>query len=546
MFVFVGLQTMTRREIVFLLGLSAMLFAARWALAAHLELMPDEALYALLAERAPLSWGSFPPGVLLLGRAGMALGGRNEVALRFFSILLTTGALWPFYLLARDFSASTGARYATLCFALVPMFGFFGATLTPDGPQVFIWCCLLLFAWRALQTSALRWWLLTGFMAGAGLWIKYPLALFWPSLLLALWLRRDLKAHARGVLMAALACCIVVMPPLLRQTSSGEAALRYQLVERQSAQLPHLRDVTFWYGAHALYVSPLLYVACLAALWWCAKHAKLDQRAAFCFAFAIVTWALFAIMTACTRRELHREHWDALAYPPLILALPLMARDFTMAARRFSVAVPVAAALCFALMLLEGVGQVPSRALGKGPLFWHLMGWRAMARDVDRRLEPLPPQTLVVGESFVNGAQYWFYGRHPERARCLDAAYNQRFGVASAMRQVGFIWPQRGEKRQVALSVGGPYSTPAELAKWRSDAMLLGRLQTAPPLVVPWPSISRKPLKRFGFFLIFPVSLVSMKKPVILSNVLRKQDNLQRRNHHERAEKGAAPRGTAR
>ncbi len=299
------------------LGSAAILLLVVRAAVAHgLALIPDEALYAWEAARAPFRFSPQPPGIALLVGAGMALLGKTELGVRLFSLLFSTATLVPAYLLARDLAGQRVAFWSTLALALLPAGFVFGSLATPDAPQLFLWTLALFLSWRALESGRLTHWMLTGLVVGIGLYIKYVLVFYFPSLLLCLLLTPRGRAHLRtaGPYLAVGVALLVFLPGFTaQQQATGWDALRYHLSERHTLALPSLRALSLYVLIHAGLLSPLLYLLSLAAIVWAGRQTikATDHRAAFLFSFSAPMLAFFALVAAFTERQHLREHWDA-------------------------------------------------------------------------------------------------------------------------------------------------------------------------------------------------------------------------------------------
>jgi hypothetical protein len=500
-----------------LLGIVVLVFVARLTLATRFDLFADETLYAWQSSVMPGSFCPHPPGVLLMVKAGMALLGKTELGVRLFPMLLTTLMLIPLWLLAREVGNATetgsGERIAFwTCLAALaaPIYFALGVVTTPDGSQLFFWMWALLFAWHALHTGRLRWWLLCGTTVGLGLFIKYILVLFIPALFLCLMLVPQWRAHLKtpGPWLCTLTAFVLFVPPFLRHEYSHDwITVAYHLQNRQTRQLPTLANIGVYQGIHAAYYSPLLYMAAIAGFVWVAREGwkRRDANLLFLFCFAAVPYAFFALIAAVTKRGLSREQWDAPAYATALLAAVLWAhslwarglwahsrekrsqenlwRDESENGRpprthhsnpiqRWGIVTLGLGFMMSLLVVIEGVSGAVSGAVGSRPLLASLIGARQMAHAIDAQVEAgaFRPNFLV-GNNFSTALSYAFYGHHLPYFTIGDK-YNAKYGLVQVLRPVGigpdFIKQHRGES---ALLVVEEHIRPRKAALRRAKTL---------------------------------------------------------------------------
>jgi 4-amino-4-deoxy-L-arabinose transferase-like glycosyltransferase len=457
-----------------LFAVGGALLLSRLAMALHLDLFPDEALYAWLAERAPFGFTPHPPGIPLLVRVGTLLLGKTELGVRIFPMLLTTLMLIPLYLLARDVGGGRVAFWSVIATAAVPSYFAFGAVTTPDGAQLFFWTLALSFTFKALETSRLSWWVLAGLTVGMGLYVKYIIVLYYPSLLLCLLLSPTWRAHLRSRgLYVSLAVAFLIFAPVAigHEYATHFPAARYHLSERQTLQPPSLKGVVTYQLLHAAYLSPLLYFGLLAAMVWAGVNGvrKKDNRLLFLFCFSAVMFVFFLLIAAVTKRVLNREHWDAPAYVAALIAAVIASHDGDEArCRRRRVYASWALAvgiLMSTLYVLEGTTGLGSRLTGSRPRFTKLIGWRTMAEGVDRQMKG---SDFFLGETFPCALAYAFYGHQTKRVYTLDREHSAKYGLVGVLRSIDAsqgLAHERGHDAIYVAEVSSPShgSLPDEL-----------------------------------------------------------------------------------
>lgn len=435
-------DTDSRKQVLALGGAAFLLLAVRLSVAQSLPLIPDEALYAWEAARAPFRFSPQPPGIALMVYAGMALLGQTELGVRLLSLLLGTATLLPAYFLARDLAGKVVAFWSTLALALVPGCFVFGTLATPDAAQLFFWTLALCFTWRALESGRLTDWVLAGLVIGISLYVKYVLVLYFPSLLLCLLLtpRGRMKLRTAGPYLAVLVALVVFVPVFAwQQQSVGWDALRYHLSERHTLALFSLRGLSLYVLIHAAFLSPLFYFFSLAAIVWAGRQTvkAADHHAAFLFSFSAVTLLFFAVVTALTERQHLREHWDALAYVTAIIAAAVLLERRS--AWRVGAAALGVAGLTTILVGVELNTALASRLAGAPALFGNALGWRQMAQEADRQLVQLPdpPHGFFLGSSFTEVLEFAFYSRRSAPLYTLDHSLHYKYGLNPLLEDTG-------------------------------------------------------------------------------------------------------------
>ena len=360
------------------------------------------------------------------------------------------------------------AFWAALFCLATPMYLAFGALLTPDGTQIVVWSLAMLFTWRALTGApgrATGWWLGAGLVVGLGLHVKYMMILYFPPLALCLLVVPAWRAHLRtaGPWLAVAAAGLVFGPlAALTEYRQDWPTLRYHLVSRQDAASPSLGNVAEYQGTHLGMYSPILYPALVAALAVAAWRGwrRREPDMAFLGFFGGFMWLFFASITVVTERELSREQWDAPAYVTAMVALALLGGRWLAAAAdaaarirrlRLLVAAPALGLVTIALVSVEVLTGVFTAAIGEGPLFRGISGWRAMAlrADAEFRLLPADRPGFFLANRFSGALAYWFHGTATPRIYTLNHASSRQYGVEHLLLKHGL-----SEENLLAREVG--------------------------------------------------------------------------------------------
>lgn len=409
------------------------------------NLFPDEALYAWLGHSAPLNFCPHPPGTPLLTRAGVALVGRHEFGARFGSFLLGILTLIPLYRMGERLGGRACARWTVLAYACTPFFVAFGAITTPDGPQLFCMVVALYCTWEALQGNRKRWWVAAGGALAVGLYFKYIIIFYFPSLLLALFLVPEWRRYLRtpGPYLAGLVVLVFFLAVAAWiESRTGWPTIRYHLKDRQVASGFSLTAGAVYHGIHLGYYSPLLY---LVALWAMGKalvkgRRENDRRLLFLAAFAMVPWLFFAAIALFTRRDLSREQWDACAYLPAYLAAGILLPERSQRWGWMRVAAPVLGAITLAILTLEIRTAAVTRLIDREPLFSKISGWRILHLGAQRRIEEhfgAEERPFILADSFAPALELAFYSGNKYPIYSLPGDRNSRYGLNEVLEQTG-------------------------------------------------------------------------------------------------------------
>lgn len=438
----------------YVVALAVLSGVIRGWIAAHLELFQDEALYWYIGAHAPLTFSPHPPGTPFLAWLGTVIVGKTELGVRLGNVLLGSLVLPLFYFLGRRvLGSSVLAGWATLAFAVTPIYFGFGAICTPDMPQLFWWVALLYVTVRAYDGEE-HLWPLAGVVLALGLYFKYILVLYVPALLIFfLWGggERLRLLRSRPFWLGVVLSILLFFPVALwRESQTGWDAVAYHLRDRQDFQLTPLRNALVYFGIHLAYYSPLFYAFALAGLtvaaWRCWQ--RREWRLAFLATFGGVPFLFFALISVVTRRELSREQWDAPAYVCGLLAGAWFMRELYVAAKtpvvrqrlhRVAQLGFALAVLTVLLMTAEALTTFPSQLLGRSPLFSAMVGWRTLGNRVDDVLSSAPADAphVVLGNSFIPAMQIAFYSKSAPRVFTLEHSLNRRYGLKGVIERTG-------------------------------------------------------------------------------------------------------------
>ena len=415
---------------------------ARLVLIFHFDLLVDEALYCWIGLRNPLTLAPHPPGIPLLARSMIEIFGRHEWAVRLPSLLMMTAVPWLVFVLLKRMGVGRLAWWIVIILNAVPLYVGFGAVLTPDASQLFLWCALLILSYDALETGSTASWLALGAALGLGLAIKYVLVLLAPSLLLTMLLvphwRRQLSTPKPYI--AALVTAFMLLGLVwLTGFESARETLRYHLAQRQHWDGFDPRNAGIFHLAHLAYISPVLYLLAIYVMIRCALTGwrTRDRQLLFAFSFSVVMFGFFALISALTERRLTREHWDAPAYVMALGGAVLLMQRGALKIRPWLMAGSWFGGFVILVVILEVLtGRVSSLVGAKQP-FSSFRGWRELAAHIDKQVATTSPDAapLVLARNFQIMVEYNFYGTATQHLYKLDDKLDLKWGLTGEWKR---------------------------------------------------------------------------------------------------------------
>lgn len=160
------------------LAILAAVFAVKLWLALVVPLFGDEAFYWMESRHPAPAYSDLPFMTALLVGAGTWLAGDGYLGVRL--AFLGLGALlpWLVYRFAARFETRTDALLAAGATACLPLAGTLGLLAVPDVPLAVLAVAGLVAACRAVESGAIRWWVLAGVFAALGLCTHYRFAVW--------------------------------------------------------------------------------------------------------------------------------------------------------------------------------------------------------------------------------------------------------------------------------------------------------------------------------------------------------------------------------
>jgi 4-amino-4-deoxy-L-arabinose transferase-like glycosyltransferase len=420
--------------------------AVRLAMAARLELAPDEAYYWVWSRRLAAGYFDHPPAVAWMIAAGTALLGDTPLGVRSGAVLFGLASAWLVY---RAVGLLTGdpsrARTLLLAVLVIPLGTVGGLLATPDAPLIFGWALALWGVARATRSEALNgaaswnrarlddsrpakgralaqgrpgsaddavgvWigWLATGLGTGIACLSKYTGYLLLAALAAVHLLHPAYRSRLRGAgpWVALLVACVLAAPNLWWNGRQHGVSLAFQLAHGLEARgSGGGAGIVAFLAGQAAVVGPLIFWYSLEA-WWHGARALLKSRSgdasepggqALPWALSAPVFLVFALASWRTRGE---PSWPAPAY---LAGLALI--SWTTPPGRRPVHALVSSGLITALIVihaLTGLLPLPARL---DPTT-QLHGWTALGRAVAARLAP---GTVVVTDRYQEAAELAFH-----------------------------------------------------------------------------------------------------------------------------------------
>lgn len=302
----------------------AALTVLRWIMAGLHDISPAEA--QLMEALKHPAVGGIDGGYLTAWCAGIGtvLFGDTSFGLRFLAPLLTVGASWMLYRLARSLTGEKTAAWTVALFNLTPMVNLGAIQMRPETPGLFFLIAGMVAVWRGLRRASPwdRHWPLAGLLFGAGFLCWYGAV--WGvigTLLLLAGSRRWRGFLGRPGPWLLLADFALVLWPLIDWNRHHAWAGYFQWREGifpPGGPLDPKAPLVLS-GQWLALVSPVMLGAMGWALWRSGRAWREADAARFITAYALPPLVVALVLSAASGA---RAVWLAPALPALCLALP--------------------------------------------------------------------------------------------------------------------------------------------------------------------------------------------------------------------------------
>ena len=334
---------------------TGVLLLVRLWLDGHLELMYNEAYYALWAK--DLAWGYFdhPPMVAVWIRLSTVLFGKTDFGVRALGTLVAcAGAALVYVISWQLFANRDKAAFAVLLYSAMLLISAGAIIISPDTPLLFFWLVALCALVRIYRGGGAGWWLLVGIAMGLALQSKYTALLLGagiPCVLalvpkLRIWWRHP-APYSAGVLAFA-----IFLPVVIWNYQHGWASFAQQF-GRAEIHGPSLRYVGEFAGSQFGLLTPFVFVLAIAGIYLAlARRTDADSEPRELL-IALIGPLLLYFMFHSLHARVH-GNWLAPAYPVFAIlgteaafSIPSFSerlRPLILFSRRFSVPVGLSVA----------------------------------------------------------------------------------------------------------------------------------------------------------------------------------------------------------
>jgi len=428
------------------------MFVARIMLAATLAPFGDEAWYWQESRHLAIGYSDLPPATAWLIRLGETVFGHGVFAMRAPFLLL--GALLPLLMvrLGRRLFGGVAGWCAGLLTLGMPLLGTLGIFALPDVPLTLIAALALDYLERAGREQRVRDWVILGLVLAAAWFVHYRAAMLLLAgfAFFALTARGRRLARTPGPWLAVAISALGLIPTLVFNVQHAWASARFQFVERHPWEFH--ADALVQPLEQALACTPLFYALLLWGLWQVCRRARQGapwDLLAVCAGVPIAAYFLLGCFADDTR---FRLHWPLPGYLPLLIASPVLLREFR--PRAFAVS-------AFALLALGSAGAcaylaaaaVPGGAAmlaGVKAFPEHFVGWNEVAAKTrDQLAQPQFADSVLVADNFMLAAELDFAFNGERAVYALDQPINTKHGRAAQLA----IW----QRDEAALDALGPH-----------------------------------------------------------------------------------------
>jgi hypothetical protein len=293
---------------------------------------------------------------------------------------------------------------------------------------------------RATREGKVRYWLIAGFFAAAGLATHYRFILVPVSAFAYLLLTVNGRRHwkDRGLWLAILVTLPGFFPTVFYNLHNSFAPLGYFLADRHGSTID-MSALTSFISNQALFVTPLLFTALILTLAVLIRRASGgDDRAALMVIFSLVPILTFFLASPFHDARLITQHWPVPGYIPLLVFLPetisaFVARKPAWTRKTLAFLTPaIGAVLLMALLLELGFGTI-----GLARVQRHIYGWQEIADIIEQQHLPGFRQEggsgddqrpIVVADNYILAANLEFNLGDQARIYTLDHKRNRTDG----------------------------------------------------------------------------------------------------------------------
>lgn len=378
----------------------------RFAMAAIVPIVPDEAYYWDWSRHLAAGYFDHPPAIAILIRAGTLIAGDTTFGVRCVVVLIGTVSTVAAVALAQRWGGAAAARRAAWAVAAMPLAGAGLVLATPDVPLLAALAIGLLALDVALTASRpLVWWIVCGAALGCGLDAKYTAVLFGLGLTLALLARRDLRVEWRrpGPYVAIAVAALAFLPVVFWNADHNWISFRFQLqhgLTPKGHSTVVSRELSLLGGQLGL-VSPILLIVFVAAV---ARALRRDASKRIFVVAGVATFIAAFFVYSAARRSVE-PNWLA---PAVLAGAIVWAAERTRTTRWEVAGLALGGALVLGIYAQVIVPFLPLPAR-RDPTAQGA-GWASLAREVDG----VRQGALIATNRYQDAAELAFHLRnHP-------------------------------------------------------------------------------------------------------------------------------------
>ncbi len=356
----------------------------------HLELMFDEAYYALWAKH--LAWGYYdhPPMVALWIRFSTLCFGEHEFGMRALGTFAAAAGTGLVYLVSWHlFAKRNAAIFAALLYCAMLLISAGAIIITPDTPLVFFRSIALYALVRIFRGGDSGWWWLVGIAMGLALQSKYTALLLGAGIACAMLVVPGMRRwwrHPMPYVAGALAL-LIFAPNLAWNYEHGWASFALQFGRAQVDGV-NLRFVAELLGSQLGLLTPFVFALAVAGLWLALSRREDRSSDAALFLVSLIGPMMIYFVFHSLHARVH-GNWVAPAYPVLAVLgaqaacqrrkFPARMQGTIALSRRL--AVPVGLTISAVAYLQAAAAPIPLDA-AKDPTAL-MAGWTDLAEQVN-------------------------------------------------------------------------------------------------------------------------------------------------------------------
>ncbi len=302
------------------LAVTGILLVVRLWLDGHLELMYNEAYYALWAQN--LAWGYFdhPPMVAVWIRLSTLLFGKTDFGVRALGTLAACAGAGLVYVISWQLFANRNkAAFAVLLYSAMLLVSAGAIIISPDTPLLFFWLVALYAFVQIYRGGRTGWWWLVGIAMGLALQSKYTALLLGAGIPCVLTVVPKLRVwwrHPAPYVAGALALAIF-LPVIIWNYQHGWASFAQQFGRSQVHDLS-LRYVGEFAGSQFGLLTPFVFVLAIAGIYLAlARRTDADSEPGQLLIAVIGPLLLYFVFHSLHARV--HGNWLAPAYPVLAI-----------------------------------------------------------------------------------------------------------------------------------------------------------------------------------------------------------------------------------